>query len=95
MAAKWKRVPFGHCLSRLTKVLDNHNVEYEIQWRHHRVLVYQHSVPSWLYFPSAQRYTDWYEGYKERLHAGIEATPFQFLKEVQLTKKDTATELNI
>jgi|TARA_R100000093_G_C1865880_1_gene49826 hypothetical protein len=95
MVAKWKRVPFGNCLSSLTKVLNNHNVEYEIHWGQHRVLIYQYSVPSWLYFPSAQRYTEWYEGYKERLHAGIEATPYQFLKQVQLTKKDTAKQQKV
>ena len=92
MSGKWKRIPFTLSLSGLTKVLNNHNVEYEIQWKRYRVLNYQYSVPRWFYFPKAQRYAEYSEKYKERYPAGIEASPYQFLKEVKLTKKDTLKE---
>ena len=94
MSAKWKRIPFGWSLKNITDTLNNHNVEHIIEWNKHRVLVFDNSIPSWLYFPRARCYRKYHPKDIDNSHHGIEATPYQFLKEVKLTKEFTMGEKN-
>lgn len=94
MSAKWKRVSFGRCLRDITNTLNVHNVEHTIEWNKNRVLVFDNSIPSWLYFPRARRYREYHPKDRDNSHHGMEATPHQFLKEVKLTKEFTMGEKN-